>query len=219
MLLAEMDIMGDPYFLCTGGIGNQLKTADTTAINDNQVQLLYGDLIIDVEFRNPQDIGKDGFISFNKIQTSPFHGAYRVIKITHQFKEGVFKQHLELNKISGQDPNNTLQFIDRASNTGEKTSNGGSVTADASDKNDRSLKNSPSNNNTKNPPAQPIAVAPTVPVSVDEQQIIDKAGAAALAKAKGVNITELSSDYKSLISKPANTILGKALASIGINIG
>jgi hypothetical protein len=194
MLLAEMDILGDPYFLCTGGIGNQLKTSDNkNTIGDDQAPVLYGDMIIDIAFRNPQDLGPDGFVKYNEVNTSPFHGAYRVIKITNYFKEGVFKQHLELNKISGQDENNTLQIIDRESGTVEESSNGGTVSSDSRDTTNKSLPKQIINAN--NPPSQPITVASShVPLSVDDIAILQKSGSAGFAKATGVNINELPKD-------------------------
>jgi hypothetical protein len=197
MLLAEMDILGDPYFLCTGGIGNQLKTNDSkNTIGNDQAPILYGDMIIDVRFNNPQDINSDskspgyGFIKYNEINSSPFHGAYRVIKITNYFREGVFKQHLELNKISGQDENNTLQIIDRESGTVEKSSDGGTVTSDARDTTDKSLPKQIVNAN--NPPNQPNVTDLTVALSVDDQNTLKDKGLGGLAKATGVNIKELS---------------------------
>jgi hypothetical protein len=40
MLLAEMDILGDPYFLCTGGIGNQSNDNSNGSIGNEQAPIL-----------------------------------------------------------------------------------------------------------------------------------------------------------------------------------
>jgi hypothetical protein len=218
MLLAEMDILGDPYFLCTGGIGNQSYNDTNKSINNNQAPILYGDMIIDVVFRNPDDIGTNGFISFNEIINSPFHGAYRIHKITNTFKDGVFKQHLELNKISGQDQNNTLEIIDRESATTGISSEGGTTSEDANDKNNRSLPNTKETENTNNPPKSPATRDLGLPLSVDEQKIAAAQGVEALAKAKGVNINELSASSKTFISDIQNSAFGKILSSIGFKV-
>jgi hypothetical protein len=97
---AELDILGDPYYLVTGGIGNQPPAADEIAARN-------GDCLIDIEFRSPEDIGPDGFMAYNQTFNDPFHGAYRVLRVTHFFKDGLFKQKLNLVRAPGQDPTNS----------------------------------------------------------------------------------------------------------------
>jgi hypothetical protein len=140
MVLANINIIGDPFFLVTGGIGNQVKTSDrSSSIDFTQAQHLYGDMIVDIKFQNPQDIGDNGFITYNKKVTSPFHGAYIVNKIVSTFKEGQFKQNLELRKIAGQDPTNTVQVLDRDNGTTGSEDKAGAPTTDARDKSKASV--------------------------------------------------------------------------------
>ena len=97
---AELEILGDPFYLVTGGIGNQPNAADEMAARS-------GDCIIDIQFRNPEDIGTDGFMAYNQSVNDPFHGAYRVVSITHHFRDGLFKQRLDLIRVPGQDSTNS----------------------------------------------------------------------------------------------------------------
>jgi len=98
---AEIEILGDPFYLVTGGIGNQPNAADEIAARSKSC-------FINVQFKNPDDIGLDGFISYNQTVNDPFHGAYQVTLVLHTFKEGVFKQKLSLVRVAGQDPTNSL---------------------------------------------------------------------------------------------------------------
>jgi hypothetical protein len=109
MIQAEIEILGDPFFLVTGGIGNQIEKPDTAQIQtteSGQLDHLVGDCIIDIKFKNPDDIGPDGFMAYNQILNQPFQGAYRVLTVLNTFRDGLFKQNLTLNKIPGQDPQN-----------------------------------------------------------------------------------------------------------------
>jgi len=203
MLTAEMDILGDPYFLCTGGIGNQLKTNDSkSTIDDTQAPILLGDLLIDIKFQNPQDIGRDGFMSISKNKT-PFHGVYRVWKITNFFKDGVFKQRLDLTKLSGQVLDNTLQAIDTKSNTEGQSNEGGNPTTDSKQTTEENL--SSTSNVTNNPPAQPLTTSPAVPLSVDDRRTLFEKGAQGLANATGVNIKQLSADSTTFLNRLSQT--------------
>jgi len=140
MLVADIEIMGDPFYLVTGGIGNQVKTANKASTVDNtQASHQEGDVIIDIVFRNPDDIGADGFMKYNDLIRSPFHGAYRVMSASSSFKDGVFKQRLSLTKVSGQDPTNSVQFIDTDSGTTGTADPTMAVTQDARDKSKASV--------------------------------------------------------------------------------
>jgi hypothetical protein len=140
MILATIDIMGDPFFLVTGGIGNQSKTDDTNSgVGPTQANHTYGQLIIDIRFQNPQDIGSNGFIAYNPKNNSPFHGAYGVTKITSTFRDGIFKQNLELFKIAGQDTTNTIQQLETDRGITETADSASETTNDARDKSKASV--------------------------------------------------------------------------------
>lgn len=100
---ADLDIIGDPFYLVMGGIGNHKPkkaseglTFDSTA--DNQS----GDVVIRVNFKNPDDIDPStGFVRFNP-SIVPYSGIYKVIQVKSSFKEGGFKQTLNLIRLPGQ---------------------------------------------------------------------------------------------------------------------
>jgi len=98
---AEIEILGDPFYLVTGGIGNQPNAADEIAARNKSC-------FVNIQFKNPDDIGINGFISYNQTVNDPFHGAYQVRNVVHTFKEGLFKQRLSLVRVPGQDPTNAL---------------------------------------------------------------------------------------------------------------
>jgi hypothetical protein len=100
---ADLDIIGDPFYLVMGGIGNQkpVKASDgltTDGTADNQG----GDVMVRVNFKNPDDIDTStGFMRFNP-SIIPYSGIYRVIQVKTNFKDGNFKQTLSLIRIPGQ---------------------------------------------------------------------------------------------------------------------
>jgi hypothetical protein len=105
MITGELDILGDPFFLVTGGIGNynpkpgaRGKTADGEAAHN------FSEVLITVNFRNPIDIDtfENGGQVYFDTKKVPFSGVYRVTKVNSSFKEGQFKQTLEILRVPGQ---------------------------------------------------------------------------------------------------------------------
>lgn len=105
LVRADLEILGDPFYLVTGGIGNyEPKPASRGITVDGEADHNYGEVLITVNFRNPVDISplsKGGRVYFddNKV---PFSGVYRVNKVYSSFREGTFKQRLEILRIPGQ---------------------------------------------------------------------------------------------------------------------
>ena len=102
----EIEILGDPYFLVTGGIGNYLPGQGSTPqiTTDGEANCIQGQVLVTLNFRNPIDIGplsSGGRYQFDP-QLVPFSGVYKVTSITSTFKEGVFRQRLVLLRIPGQ---------------------------------------------------------------------------------------------------------------------
>ena len=123
LIKGEMDILGDPYYLVTGGAGNYIAPAEDTAITkDGEANIQSAEPLIKFNFRNPTDFDPaTGLMQFDMI--ADYSGIYRVIKATSTFKDGLFKQHLEIIRIPGQFenskkmPEKTYQYI-----TGSKAS-------------------------------------------------------------------------------------------------
>ena len=105
MLTGELEIIGDPYFLVTGGIGNyNPKPAGRGVTVDGEATYNTGDVMITINFRNPDDINSfenGGMMRFdaNKV---PFSGVYRVNAAVSTFNDGQFKQRLSVMRMQGQ---------------------------------------------------------------------------------------------------------------------
>jgi hypothetical protein len=101
MVSCELEILGDPYFLCTGGIGNyRPELVDKGITKNGEAPYQTGDVIIIVEFKTPQDAGvTDQKIAF---YNTPFSGCFRVTKVRSKFSDGMFTQVLSLIRIPGQ---------------------------------------------------------------------------------------------------------------------
>jgi hypothetical protein len=108
MITGSLEILGDPYFLCTGGMGNKdLKLAEpylTAPGPDNtggECPTTQGEVYISVYFRNPIDIGPDtGMMKFSKLIS--FSGIYQVTELDNNFRDGMFTQKLEIVRMPGQ---------------------------------------------------------------------------------------------------------------------
>ena len=103
MITGEIDILGDPFFLATGGIGNYVTTPDGRGkTTEGEADHVYGQVLITVNFQNPIDINPStGMMRFDP-KLVPFSGVYSVQKAVSTFKNGDFKQKLEILRIPGQ---------------------------------------------------------------------------------------------------------------------
>jgi hypothetical protein len=102
LLSGHLDIMGDPYYLCTSGMGNYLpKSKDISTTVDGEANFTQAPCVIKLNFRNPIDIGSDGFLKFQSTLV-PFSGLYQVINCVSKFSDGQFKQSLKLLRYAGQ---------------------------------------------------------------------------------------------------------------------
>jgi hypothetical protein len=106
MVTGEIEIIGDPFFLVTGGIGNYNpkpgELSGTTT--DGEADHMQGEVLITINFRNPVDINplqKGGLLYF-ETEKLPFSGVYRVIRVHNTFNDGFFKQRLEIVRYPGQ---------------------------------------------------------------------------------------------------------------------
>ena len=104
MITGEIDIIGDPFYLVTGGIGNYVPAPSTTnprVTVDGDADHNYGEVLIQIIFNNPIDIGKDGLMVFDQSRTK-FSGVYRVNRVQNTFHDGMFKQRLDIIRVPGQ---------------------------------------------------------------------------------------------------------------------
>jgi hypothetical protein len=98
----DIDIIGDPYYLVMGGMGNDIPdilkpglTTEGTA--DHQG----GQVIIKINFNNPIDIDETTGLMYFRKEVS-YSGVYNVINVKSTFKDGQFKQTLHVLRLSGQ---------------------------------------------------------------------------------------------------------------------
>ncbi len=108
MLRCELEILGDPYFLVTGGMGNYRPKIRNGIITENgEAPYQTNDVLVQLEFRNPEDIDpQTGSVIFNS-DRAPFGGCFRVTKVVNKFSDGLFTQNLNLIRIPGQSINST----------------------------------------------------------------------------------------------------------------
>jgi len=105
----DLDIIGDPFYLVTGGIGNYNPAPSENqqgVTKDNEADRFYGQVLISLTFSNPVDINeKTGSLEF-KSSSADASGVFMVTEVASSFKDGLFKQRLKLVRVPGQLPDN-----------------------------------------------------------------------------------------------------------------
>jgi hypothetical protein len=144
MVVLNLDIMGDPYWIVNSGQGNytatQAKIGGVTIKDlnaDGSVAWQNGEVHILVNFRSPFDINQTtGLYDFKSAnlfdlggstKTSPvigFTGLYRVNIVSSYFRNGVFRQTLKgnrypLSELSGGTAANSFNSETPATSSGE----------------------------------------------------------------------------------------------------
>ena len=119
MVTGEMQILGDPFYLATGGIGNyrpKKEKAPRGTTDDGEVDHTYGSVLVTINFRNPIDYNSfedGGMLNFDGNRV-PFSGVYQVNEVTSTFKDGVFSQKLDIMRMPGQVLDSNLRDSDPA---------------------------------------------------------------------------------------------------------
>jgi len=113
MLTGELEIIGDPFYLATGGIGNYKPQSSGVSTNqDGTVDKDYGQVLILINFKNPADVrplnasGEGGMLVYVPHQAA-FSGIYKVLTVTSTFSNGVFKQRLSVMRMPQSDDTGT----------------------------------------------------------------------------------------------------------------
>lgn len=103
MLNVELEILGDPLYVVTGGVGNYnpKPSDDLKFTKAGEANHLFREILVTINFRNPVDINANGFAQFDPKRV-PFSGVYRVQDCVSIFNDGVFKQTLKLMRVPGQ---------------------------------------------------------------------------------------------------------------------
>jgi hypothetical protein len=102
LLTGEIEILGDPFYLSTSGMGNYLpKNKDGAITTDGEATINTGPVVARINFRNPVDIDpQTGLVRFSEL--TPFSGVYQVLRCRNSFRDGVFKQTLNIMRYNGQ---------------------------------------------------------------------------------------------------------------------
>ena len=103
MLTGEIEILGDPFYLATGGMGNYLPPLKDIAITQTgEANFNNGPVVARINFRNPVDIDEEtGFTKFSETAV-PFSGVYQVTRCQSTLRDGNFKQRLNIMRFNGQ---------------------------------------------------------------------------------------------------------------------
>jgi hypothetical protein len=133
MLTGEIEILGDPFYLSTAGAGNwNPKPGKRGQTQTGEANPNYGVVMIVVNFRNPEDINsfeEGGMFRFDGNRV-PFSGVYQVTTIISTFKNGEFKQKLELVRLPGQVLDSNLRSSDPADRLSLKPKPGAQLVPD-----------------------------------------------------------------------------------------
>lgn len=100
LIVADMTIMGDPYYIADSGMGNYNSRPLRVNINENgSMSYQNGQVDVRVNFRTPVDIrANDGMYDFGTelMMVDQFSGLYMVTNVTNNLSGGEFKQQLRL---------------------------------------------------------------------------------------------------------------------------
>lgn len=117
MITGEMEILGDPFYVATGGVGNyNPKSGAMGATEKDEADHTSGSTLITINFRNPVDFNKfedGGMMQFDGNRV-PFSGVYQVLNAVSTFKDGIFKQKLDIMRMPGQVLDSNLRESDPA---------------------------------------------------------------------------------------------------------
>lgn len=103
MINADMEILGDPYYLVDSGIANYFAPEYQDGINADGTMTYDGsDVYIYITFRTPTDVTSTGLYDFKSTAVSPFSGIFKIIKVESNFKDGLFTQSLKLTRMQKQ---------------------------------------------------------------------------------------------------------------------
>jgi len=105
LMKCNLEIYGDPYYVTTGGVGNQIHPLVNLGLTSNGEAPMYGgDVYININWRTPIDydtFANGGSMYFDS-QILPFSGIYKVTEVNSDFNGGVFKQSMTVLRMNGQ---------------------------------------------------------------------------------------------------------------------
>jgi hypothetical protein len=114
LLLLEMTILGDPFYLAQEDFNPNILTASETnsfELEDRSIDMNNGMVYLKINFKTPVDIDDEsgrlaGLQGIGKYDTSFFSGFYQLIDIESNFEDGVFTQRLQMVRLRHQESEN-----------------------------------------------------------------------------------------------------------------
>jgi len=105
MVTAEMEIIGDPYYLPqdTGNYVSKRVAGKPGITEDGTMPYSTGPVLVDVNFRTPFDYQIDGATMEMPLAVPGFSGLFQVWAVTNIFAAGKFTQLLKMIRLRGQD--------------------------------------------------------------------------------------------------------------------
>jgi len=133
MLTGDLEILGDPFYLAGAGAGNWNPKPSTRGKTlSGEINHIYAAVLITINFRNPEDINSFDDGGMFKFDTNrvPFSGVYQVTTVLSTFKDGIFKQKLDVLRMPGQVLNSDLLSSDPSDRMSTSPKPGSQVVAD-----------------------------------------------------------------------------------------
>ena len=114
LITAEMDILGDPYFIADSGIGNySAGRAGRQTTTDGSIDYQFEEACCILNFRTPIDFSaQTGEYIFTTDGTTPvrkFSGVYRINTITNTISGNKFTQKLDMHRMRNQNGTESSQ--------------------------------------------------------------------------------------------------------------
>jgi hypothetical protein len=137
MVTAEMEIMGDPYYLPqdSGNYVSKRVAGKPGITEDGTMPYSTGPVLVDVNFRTPFDYQVDGATMEMPLAVPGFSGLFQVWAVTNMFSGGKFTQRLKMMRLRGQDDRastgntNFIQVNNNAAMANTTTQSDGTVGA------------------------------------------------------------------------------------------
>lgn len=122
LVMAEMDIWGDPYYIADSGMGNyHAGSGESPNIDANgAMDYQYGEVDVLVNFRTPIDIGNNGEMQFPELGTKvvgQFSGLYQVTMVRNKISANKFTQMLTMLRRRNQETDTNAQPVDQNAET------------------------------------------------------------------------------------------------------
>ena len=128
LVMVDLTIMGDPYYIADSGMGNYNAQEDPATINltkDGTIEYQRSEVDVTLNFRTPIDTGET-WMTFPGLGTEPvgaFSGVYQVLFVMNKFSGGQFTQELRLMRRPNQETDTKV--------TPSSSGNGSMKTGDA----------------------------------------------------------------------------------------